>query len=124
MMRKILSFTIFFALAAVLALQFASCEKYVLPELSLTPDTLKFSAAADSLPVQVKSNVIWNSSAANQVDWLKWNRDGMEGDQEMWFYATENTNALSRRETITFKSESLKRSLVVIQEGKSQPVQD
>ena len=57
-MRKAATIIIPLALLALLAAQFTACEKYVLPEVNVSADTLWFGAAADSQRLTVWTNVI------------------------------------------------------------------
>ena len=68
-MRKLTTILLSVLLTLLFASQFLSCEKYVLPELSISPDTLWFSAAADSQVVLLVTNVITTAEPEN-AGWL------------------------------------------------------
>mgnify|MGYP003298769152 CR=1 FL=1 len=112
--KKALAIIIPLATVLLIAPQFSSCEKYVLPEMSLTPDTLYFRANADSSTVNVKANIKWDVSKSGQINWLEFSPDEGEGDGEVKIKVTASTES-SREATLTFRSETLEKKLVVIQ---------
>lgn len=110
----------FTALAAIFIVlltagQMVSCEKYVLPELTVSPDTLIFSAAADSALVKVHSNVIWSNR--NNPDWIRVSVDWGDTDAETFVAVTENTSSEARQAKVSIKSETIQRYIVVEQAG-------
>lgn len=116
-MRKIPTIIVSALLALLFAAQFVSCEKYVLPELSISPDTLWFSAAADSQLVYLTTNVITTAEAEN-AGWLHADPSWMDESTVVTIHVWENQTTRSRSAVIPFKSESLQHDLVVMQEGK------
>ncbi len=116
----------FTSLAAVfivllLAGQMVSCEKYVLPELTVTPDTLRFGAGADSALVKVHSNVIWSNK--DNPDWISVSIDWGDTDTETFVSVTENTSTQARQAQVSIKSETIQRYVVVEQEGATEQEQ-
>lgn len=110
----------FTALAAIFIVlltagQMVSCEKYVLPELTVSPDTLIFSAAADSALVKVHSNVIWSNR--DNPDWIRVSVDWGDTDAETFVAVTENTSSEARQAKVSIKSETIQRYIVVEQAG-------
>lgn len=106
--------------ALILGAHLTSCEHYVLPDMTVTPDTLIFNAAGGVQTVTVKSNVIWNfdvnQNDDNYVEWITCDPDwGPEGCESV-ITVTENTGRL-RQLTIPVKTETIRRNLVIIQEG-------
>lgn len=99
----------------LIAGQMVSCEKYVLPELTVTPDTLRFSAAADSALVKVHSNVIWSNK--DNPDWIRVSVDWGDTDAETFVSVTENTSSEARQAKVSIKSETIQRYIVVEQTG-------
>ena len=95
--------------------QMVSCEKYVLPELTVSPDTLRFSAAADSALVKIHSNVIWSSK--DNPDWIRVSVDWGDADAETFVSVTENTSTQARQAQVSIKSETIQRFIVVEQAG-------
>ena len=98
------------------AAQFTACEKYVLPAVSITPDTLYFGAKADSAMIYLSTNVITapnNDEASWITTWPEW----FDADSEVMIYVRENTGTSKRTGTLYFKSEAIQRKLTVIQEG-------
>lgn len=111
------TFTAFAAIFIVLltAGQMVSCEKYVLPELTVSPDTLRFGAAADSALVKVHSNVIWSNK--DNPDWIKVSVDWGDTDAETFVSVAENTSSEARQAKVSIKSETIQRYIVVEQTG-------
>lgn len=110
----------FTALAAIFTVlltagQMVSCEKYILPELTVTPDTLRFSAAADSSIVKIHSNVIWSNK--DNPDWIRVSVDWGDTDAETFVAVTENTSPEARQAKVSIKSETIQRFIVVEQAG-------
>ena len=120
-MKKFFTITVPIALAAILVLQFTSCEKYVLPELALGTDTLFFSASADSSEVAVESNVIWQASLENSGDdWLETGPSWFEGPGEAYVKVQENVSGSQRSANVVVKSETITKKIFVIQQTPSQ----
>ena len=104
------------AVIAVLAVsQMVSCEKYVLPELTVSPDTLRFGAGADSALVKVHSNVIWSNK--DNPDWIRVSVNWGDTDDETFVFVTENTASEARQAKVSIKSETIQRFIVVEQAG-------
>lgn len=114
-MKKIITAAVAFAVAALAVSQMVSCEKYILPELTVTPDTLKFSAGADSTTVKLHSNVVWN--AKGNPEWVELSLTWGEEDAEILVTVGENTSSQSRQASVSVKSETIQRYLVVEQDG-------
>lgn len=108
------------AATAVLGAHLTSCEHYVLPEMTVTPDTLYFSAAGGAQTVMVNSNVIWNFeinlSDETYVEWITCDPDwGTEGSESV--ITVKENSGRAREYVIPVKTETLKRSLTIIQDG-------
>ena len=116
-MRKAFAILLPVVLLALLAVQFSGCEKYVLPELTISADTLRFTAAADSQQIVVTTNVITTLYPESSDNWVRANPEWLEASTTVFIRVSENPNAQTRRATIPVKSEAIKRELVVIQEG-------
>ena len=121
-MRKSSIFGIFLAVLAVLAAVLpTSCEKYVLPELSVAPDTLMFGAQGGTLTLSLKSNVEWeagiNRSEDTCVEWITFTPTFGSGDCEIEVTLADNTAGPLRSLSFDINSETLKRTLTIIQEG-------
>ena len=100
------TFTVIAAISIVflIAGQMVSCEKYILPELTVSPDTLRFGATADSALVKVHSNVIWSNK--DNPDWIRLSVDWGDADGETFVSVTENTSTQTRQAQVSIKSES------------------
>lgn len=109
-----------FAGALALSAGLTSCEHYVLPEMTVTPDTLIFTAAGGVQQVTVKSNVIWNMdiniSDETFVEWITCEPDWGQEGCESTITVKPNTGGF-RQKVIPVKTETLKRNLTIIQEG-------
>lgn len=113
-MRKTASIILAALLAGMFAAQFTACEKYVLPELSISTDTLYFSAGPDSLQFFVHTNTITTAEAENAY-WIQTDPAWMDADTTVTVYVGHYVGSTSRTGTIVVKSESLQRNLFVIQ---------
>ena len=107
--------------AGICAASLQSCERYVLPELSFEPDTLTFTALGGTLPVELNCNVVW--SVSTSTVWLDTDILHGEGSSVINVTALPNTGR-SRKATADFKTETIKRSLVVLQEGSEPDPED
>lgn len=102
------------AAAGICTASLQSCERYVLPELSFEPDTLTFTALGGTQPVELNCNVVW--SANTSTVWL--DTDILHGEGSCVVNITALPNeSRARKATADFKTETIKRSLVVLQEG-------
>ncbi|MBO4768319.1 MAG: BACON domain-containing protein [Bacteroidales bacterium] len=123
-MRKSSLFGILLAVLAALAVTLPSaCEKYVLPELSFSPDTLIFTAAGGTQTLQLRSNVEWeaeiNRSDDTWVEWIIFKPTFGDGDCDVEVTLADNTTGPLRSLSFDIKSETLKHTLTIIQEGGS-----
>ena len=117
-MRKAASLVLSFSLLALFAAQFVSCEKYVLPELQVSPDTLRFGAAADSQKIIVNTNVNAIIATESEDSWVFADPDFIEETCEVTVYVLENDSYKARSLTLPVKAEALERKLYIIQAGK------
>lgn len=115
-MKKIFTAAAAIAVILIFAGQMSSCEKYVLPELTVSPDTLKFAAEADSSVTNIHSNVIW--SISDIPGWITVSSDRGDRDTAVTVKVSENTTSESRQASVTVKSETILRHLTVEQAGK------
>lgn len=114
-MKKSITTIVAIIVMALAVSQMVSCEKYILPELTVTPDTLRFGAAADSALVKVHSNVIWSNK--DNPDWIGVSVDWGDADAETFVSVTENTSTQARQAQVSIKSETIQRYVVVEQAG-------
>lgn len=103
-------------LTLALAAQFTGCEKYVLPDISISPDTLRFGPAADSQFVHLTTNVV-TSVEQGTLLWAEVYPQWFDEDATVTISIGANTGRDSRTGVITFKSEALQKELVIIQEA-------
>ena len=117
-MRKVTTIITVFSLLALLAIPFSSCEKYVIPDLRVSPDTLRFGAAADSQKVFVTTNVNTILIMDMQDPWVFADPGFLEESTEVTFYVLENEESRTRTLEFPVRSEALQRKIIVIQAGK------
>lgn len=122
-MRKAAAILLSALLLALLAAQFSACEKYVLPELAISPDTLCFTAEEGTRSLVVTTNVITTLYPDMEDTWVRVNPEWIEDGCTVSVWVAENPDTQQRIATIPVKSEAIKRNLVVIQEG-STPVNE
>ena len=123
-MRKAFAILLSALLLAVLAAQFTACEKYVLPELSISTDTLRFSAAADSQKLVVTTNVITTIYPEDKDSWIHANPEWLETSATVFIRVRENPDPKERIATVPVKSEVILRHLVVVQEAAADTTSD
>ncbi len=120
-MRNRSSWFIASLLILLFAAQFLGCEKHVLPELSFTPDTLRFSAKEDSAILHVTTNVITTVEPESNVAWVYADPPWMDESTEVVIHVRENGTRYERSATIPVKSESIQFFLYVVQEAAPVP---
>jgi len=92
-----------------------SCEKYVLPAIGLSQDTILVNKAAQELSLVVNSNVFWSFDDGSTAAWLTVTPSGGTSTATVKIQIEENDSGAARRTTLTLKSETLQRSLLVVQ---------
>lgn len=123
-MRKAAAIIIPALLLGLLSAQFLSCERYVLPSLEVSPDTIRFTAEGGKLPLLVKTNVVTVAKAEDRDNWYVVDPGWMDTDSELSVIALENTETESRSAILSVKSEVLMRSVVILQEGADAPPEE
>ena len=118
-MRRLASIIIPLFLAAAIATPFTACEKYILPAVELSSDTLYFSAKADSAQIRLTTNVTVRLDG--DFAWISVSPQTFEADTAVTVRVLENNGTEARSETLPFRSESIERKLVVIQDGNGLP---
>lgn len=114
--RKTATILVIAALAGAAAAQFSGCEKYILPEIELSRDTLLFSAAHDSITVHVTTNVITTAEAQDDgIYWIDTDPPWFDESSVLVVTVKENTTGEERTGVIPVKSESITKNIVVIQ---------
>lgn len=117
--RKISSILVSVLLVLAAAAQFTGCEKYILPDLSIAPDTLRFNAMADSADIFLTTNVISKTEAEQGSEWITSWPEWFEENATVTIYVRQNTGQAERTGILYFKSEAIEKKLVVIQAGDS-----
>jgi len=84
--------------------------------MTVTPDTLSFSAAADSQQVVVNTNVITTAEPQNAI-WVSADPEWMDESTTVTIKVRENSGTDTRTAIVLIKSEALQHDLIVIQEG-------
>ena len=117
--RKIPTILVSVLLVLAAAAQFTGCEKYVLPDLSIELDTLRFNAMADSADIFLTTNVISKTEAEQGSEWITSWPEWFDESATVTIYVRENTGQAERTGILYFKSEAIEKKLVVIQAGAS-----
>ena len=112
-MKKFLSFIA----VAVAAVMMYSCEEpEVAAELSVSPESLSFAAAADSKTVELHSTLAWTAEVTSGADWITLSEMSGEAiDGVITVSVTANTNASNRSGRVVFSSSDQKAELLVEQ---------
>ena len=120
-MRKAATTIIPIILLGLAVAQFAGCEKYVLPDVSVSADTLWFGAGADSQKVAVTTNVITTAKPDGSGGWISADPSWFEESCTLTVHVQENPGEEPRTGQLPIKSEAIRRNIVVIQEGNPNP---
>lgn len=111
--------------AVMLLLQFSSCEKYILPSITVKPDTLVFMATADTVTAIITATVACTvsqpvSDDGEAVGWASCNSGDFtgKGEGQLTVYVTENPSSQRRNAIITINSEAIKKKVRIIQTQK------
>ena len=122
-MKRVCKLMAVVAVATAMIWQFASCEKYILPEIKATPDTLRFTSAAGSQTSLVTSNVKCSVSISKTEEeevgsWLTCDKMDYKGKCEELFTltVTENGSGKTRTGNVLISSEAFDKKIVVIQD--------
>lgn len=113
----------FCVIASLAALMFApSCEKYILPKLECSPDTIRTSPQGGVYEVVLSSNVTWMITAAAIPKWVsidvtRGSSDYVEVDYRLNVTVQANEGEAPRTAQIKYSSATLSRKLVIEQEG-------
>ncbi|MBP5210304.1 MAG: BACON domain-containing protein [Bacteroidales bacterium] len=94
---------------------FSSCEKSILPTLSLASDTLSFPAAASSLEQTVITNVEWNLYPNS--NWASIDITEGEGETVVMVSVEENPDPVARKCTVTVETPTITKTFLLIQQG-------
>lgn len=115
-MKKVLMAILAAAVLAAAAAGAASCEKYVLPELSLSQDTLLVNKSAQQLSLTVNSNVQWEFDVASaQVEWVIFDPEWGEVGRKVTISVEENTSGAVRKAAIPVQSQTIQKQLLIVQ---------
>ncbi len=87
--------------------------------ISVSPNSLSFTAAGGSKTLKVKSNDFWNTSS--NVSWLSISPSSGTGDATLEITANANTSTSKRNGKITFIAENATSIVSVVQEGRTYP---
>jgi hypothetical protein len=107
-----------FAAAAILAAVSAvsSCEKYVLPSLSLSQDTVLVNKAAQELELVVNTNVDWHINMDDvEAEWIHFSNYAGYGTATVQLTIDENDSGAKRRVMIPVETGTLRRKLMITQ---------
>ena len=93
-----------------------SCEKYVLPSISLSPDTLFVNQPGKQMKLVVETNVMWHMDLDGlDLEWLAIEPVSGEGDTPVDITVSANDTGAEREIVIPVKTETLQRNMVISQ---------
>ncbi len=124
--KTILTSVVATVLLSVILAQFVSCEKYVLPELTISQDTIIFKYTVDSVALDIHSNVIWEIETPDISlinPWVKAMPPWADGDKTVIFKTQLNEGPQRQTQARVF-SETIEHHLLLIQQAAPQPQQD
>lgn len=117
-MKKVLMALLAAAVLAAAAAGAASCEKYVLPMLSLSQDTILVNKSAQQLSLVVNSNVQWEFDVASaKIDWVYFDPEWGETGRKVIITIEENTSGAVRKATVPVQSQTIQKHLLIVQSG-------
>lgn len=107
----------FLAAVAVIAAAscVTSCEKYFLPSLELSQETILVNKASQELSLVVNSNVIWSFDIDKQIQWVTVTPAKGESTATVKIHIEANDSGVARSVTLPLKSETLQRDLRIVQ---------
>ncbi len=106
---------LFVALVSILA----SCKEPVEPTVEPTltvQSTLNFTADGGQETISVESNTNWVVTAED-AEWLSFTPTSAEGNTQITFSATENTDTQARKATVTITAQTISKTISVSQLG-------
>lgn len=118
-MKNFYSIAGLFLLTGIILMHFASCEKYILPELVPAKDTLTLPChAQQDIAIGVSSNVKWHLSVSSGSEWIEATPAAqVKGDTTIFLNVKANTDVESRQGKLVVTSETLEKSIVILQDG-------
>lgn len=115
-MKKVLMAILASAVIIAAAAGAASCEKYVLPELSLSQDTLLVNKSAQQLSLTVNSNVQWAFDVdGDKVEWVSFDPEWAEVGRKVTISIEENATGKMRSATVPVSSQTISKKLLIVQ---------
>ena len=107
------------ALAAAVAALTAvspSCERYVLPQMTISPDTLIVAQEGGVFEVSLDINVKWTATAPESPA-VTLDPDKGSGSATITVTVPANASEDPLEGRVNFKSETLSKNLVILQDG-------
>ncbi|MBO4558383.1 MAG: BACON domain-containing protein [Bacteroidales bacterium] len=106
----------------------ASCEKYALPKLEMSADTLRVPLEGGLFDVTLTSNVRWMFDTGSIPEWIYIDTTYGQSDYEEVDYTLsvkvkENKDGEARKAVMTYSSLTLARTFVVEQAGPEIPAE-
>ena len=94
----------------------ASCEKYVLPALTLGQDTIAVNCKAQEAKLVIDSNVQWDFKVNEiKAEWLSFDPEWAELGLTATISIEENTTGAQRSVTVPVESQTIARKLFIVQ---------
>lgn len=99
-----------------------SCEKYVLPELTLDQDTIAVPAAGGDYTISFTTNVKWDIDDFSMVKWLDFSEFTGSSDYQLKRYeitmtVDPNDTGAPRSHVVDISTMSIEKHILVQQEG-------
>ena len=111
MMALLTAVVVFAAVAGT-----ASCEKYVLPALTLGQDTIAVNCKAQEAKLVIDSNVQWDFKVNEiKAEWLSFDPEWAELGLTATISIEENTTGAQRSVTVPVESQTIARKLFIVQ---------
>ena len=115
-MKKVLMAILASAVIIAVAAGAASCEKYVLPELSLSQDTLLVNKSEQQLSLTVNSNVQWAFDVdGDKEEWVSFDPEWAEVGRKVTISIEENATGKMRSATVPISSQTISKKLLIVQ---------
>ena len=115
-MKKVLMAILASAVIIAAAAGAASCEKYVLPELSLSQDTLLVNKSEQQLSLTVNSNVQWAFDIdGDKEEWVSLDPEWAEVGRKVTISIEENATGKMRSATVPISSQTISKKLLIVQ---------
>ena len=128
-MKRFILPVCFTAVIAVCLFFCNSCEKYILPELSLDQDTITVPISGGEYNITFTSNVKWTIDESSAGKWLRFSEITGSSDYQLVKYeitltVDANETGAARSQSVPITTTSLSKSIFVQQDGPESSEED